>query len=123
MEDPSGSRIWGPECILKIFLKAFTEQADETIKNIQKLVDLERNYKEILREKNTSSNVVFLMEHMFSNPYITIPRAKEFLKVTYPSAKNVVMPLVDIGILKQTDIIYTVSSEVTGILYDYMKVL
>ena len=44
---------------------------------------------------------------MFSNPYITIPRAKEFLKVTYPSAKNVVMTLVDIGILKQTDIIYS----------------
>ncbi len=92
---------------IKFFLKAFTEQADETIKNIQKLVDLERNYKEILREKNASSNVILLMEHMFSNPYITIPRAKKFLKVTYPSAKNVVMTLVDIGILKQTDIIYS----------------
>ena len=92
---------------IKFFLKSFAEQADETIKNIQKLVDLERRYKEILREKNTSSNVVLLMEHMFSNPYITIPQAKEFLKVTYPSAKNVVMVLVDVGILKQTNIIYS----------------
>ena len=55
---------------------------------------------------NTSSNVVYLMEHMFSNPYITIPRAAKVLKVTYPSAKNVVMTLVDMGILKQTNISY-----------------
>ncbi len=91
---------------IKFFLKAFAEQADETIKNIQKLLDLERKYKKILKQKNTSSNVVLLMEHMFANPYITIPKAKEFLEVTYPSAKNAVMVLVDVGILQQTDLIY-----------------
>ena len=91
----------------KFFLRAFAEQADETIKNIQKLVNLEKKYKEILRQKNTSSNVVMLMEHMFSNPYITIPQVQKFLKVTYPSAKNVVMVLINVGILQQTDIIYT----------------
>ena len=92
---------------LKFFLKAFAEQADETIKNIQKLVDLEKKYKKILRQKNTSGNVVMLMEHMFSNPYITIPQVQKFLEVTYPSAKNVVTVLMDVGILQQTDIIYT----------------
>ncbi len=91
---------------MKFFLKAFAEQADETIKNIQKLVDLEKKYKNILRQKNTSSNVVLLMEHMFSNPYVTIPQASKFLEVTYPSAKNAVMTLVDVGIIQQTDIFY-----------------
>ena len=92
---------------IKFFLRAFAEQADEAIKNIQKLEDLKRKYKKMLREKNTSSNAVLLTEHLFANPYITIPRALKFLSVTYPSAKNVIMILVDIGILKQTDIIST----------------
>ena len=47
------------------------------------------------------------MEHLFDNPYITIPKAKEFLKVTYPSAKNTIMTLVNAGILTQTDIVST----------------
>ena len=92
---------------IKFFLKAFAEQADETIKNIQRLVGLEKRYKETLGQKNTRSNIILLIEHMFSNPYITIPQAKELLGVTYPSAKNVVMSLVDVGILKQTDRIHS----------------
>lgn len=46
------------------------------------------------------------MEHLFANPYITIPKAKQFLSITYPSAKNAVMMLVEADILKQTDIRY-----------------
>lgn len=92
---------------IKFFLKAFAEQADETIINIQKLSDLQRKYKDVIREQNTSSNVLLLMEHLFANPYITIPRAVKFLHVTYPAAKKVVMTLVDIGILTQTSITHT----------------
>ena len=91
---------------INFFLRAFEEQADETIKNIQTLTDLEKQYKETLIEQNASTKAVILMEHMFENPYTTIPRAMEFLKVTYPSAKNTVMTLVDAGILRQTDISY-----------------
>jgi len=47
------------------------------------------------------------MEHLFDNPYITIPKASDFLKVTYPAGKNAIMTLVDTGILKQTNIVYT----------------
>ena len=89
---------------VKFFLKAFAEQADETIRNIQKLMDLQGRYKKLLGQKNVTGNALLLMEHMFSNPYITIPQARKFLKVTYPSAKNAVMALVDAGILRRTDI-------------------
>lgn len=92
---------------IKFFLKAFAAQADETIKNIQKLLDLQRKYKDILRQQNTSSNVVLLMEHLFGNPYITIPTASTFLGVTYPAAKNAIMTLVNLGILTQTNVVYT----------------
>ena len=92
---------------VKFFLRAFAEQADQTIKNIQKLSDLQIKYASTLKNLNTSRNVIFLMEHLFDNPYITIPKAAEFLKVTYPSAKNAIMTLVNAGILTQTDIVST----------------
>ena len=91
---------------IKFFLTAFIEQSSEAIDNIQNLVTLMRKYKVLLRKKNTSSNVILLMEHLFANPYITIPKAKQFLSITYPSAKNAVMVLVEADILKQTDIRY-----------------
>ena len=89
---------------IKFFLQAFSSQADETIKNIQKLSDLRKKYVVILKDRNASSNAVFLMEYLFDNPYITIPKAGKFLRITYPAAKNTVMALVNAGILKQTDI-------------------
>ena len=89
---------------VKFFLNAFIKQADETIKNIQKLVDLQKRYRETLGEKNTSNKIILLMEHMFTNPYITIPQVADYLQVTYPSAKAAVMKLVKEGILKKTDI-------------------
>ena len=47
------------------------------------------------------------MERLFENPYITIPKAAKFLNVTYPTAKNSIMTLINARILKQTNIIHT----------------
>lgn len=91
---------------IKFFLRAFIEQADETTRSIQKMSILLKKYKEILLKKNVSGNAVLLMERLFSNPYVTIPKAAQFLDVTYPSAKNAVMALVEANILEQTNIRY-----------------
>ncbi len=91
---------------IKFFLMAFIEQADEAVENIQRLMMLMRRYKGTLRKRSASGNVIFLMESLFSNPYVTIPNAARFLEITYPSAKSVVMTLVDAGILQPTDILY-----------------
>ena len=91
---------------IKFFLMAFIEQAEEAVENIQRLMTLMRRHKDTLRKRSASGNVVFLMESLFSNPYVTIPKAARLLGVTYPSAKSVVMTLVDAGILQPTDILY-----------------
>ena len=91
---------------IKFFLMAFIEQADVAVENIQRLMMLTRRYKDALRKRGASGNVIFLMESLFSNPYVTIPNTARFLKITYPSAKSVVMTLVDAGILQPTDILY-----------------
>lgn len=91
---------------IKFFLMAFIEQADEAVENIQRLMTLMRRHKDTLRKRGASGKAVFLMESLFSNPYVTIPNAARFLGVTYPSAKSAVMTLVDAGILQPTDILY-----------------
>lgn len=91
---------------IKFFLMAFIEQADEAVENIQRLMTLMRRHKDTLRKRSASGKAVFLMESLFSNPYVTIPNAARFLGVTYPSAKSAVMTLVDAGILQPTDILY-----------------
>lgn len=99
---------------IKFFLRAFIEQADETIRSIQKLLVLMKEYRVLLLNKNASGNAVILMERLFSNPYVTIPKASQLLSVTYPSAKNAVMALVKAGILEQTDIRYRSKVFVAG---------
>lgn len=91
---------------IKFFLMAFIEQADEAVENIQRLMTLMRRHKDTLRKRSASGKAVFLMESLFSNPYVTIPNAARFLGVTYPTAKSAVMTLVDAGILQHTDILY-----------------
>lgn len=91
---------------IKFFLMAFIEQADEAVENIQRLMTLMRRHKDTLRKRSASGKAVFLMESLFSNPYVTIPNAARFLGVTYPTAKSAVMTLVDAGILQPTDILY-----------------
>ena len=89
------------------FLRAFAEQADETIKNIQGRADLQRRYRGIIRKKKTGCNLLHLMKRLFENAYMTMPKAADLLDGTYPTAKNAVTALVEAGILIQTDITHT----------------
>ena len=91
---------------IKFFLMAFIEQADEAMANIQRMMALMRRYKHALHKRSAGGNVVFLMESLFSNPYVAIPNAARFLGVTYPSAKSAVVTLVDEGILQPADMHY-----------------
>ncbi len=85
------------------FLRAFIDQADEAIRNIKTLVEMRTKYREMLEERNSGGNAIRLTEHLFANPYITIPRAADFLHVTYPTAKRAVVALVEAGILTETN--------------------
>ena len=91
---------------IKFFLRAFVVQSEETIGNIQKLASLQEQYRNILNSQNASGKTIRLMEHLFENPYITVPRASKLLNSTYPTANNSIKILVKAGILKQTNLIH-----------------
>ncbi|RNJ79360.1 MAG: Fic family protein, partial [Nitrosopumilus sp. B06] len=90
---------------IEFFLVAFTEQAEETIRNIQEQQKVHKKYETTLKEKKTGTKTVFLLEHLIANPYITIPNAQEILKTSYPTAKNAIMSLVEAGILTEIAVI------------------
>jgi len=79
---------------------------DATIKNIHVLIELKEKYKQKLMEVRASGSAILLLDHLFENPYTTIPRAQEYLHLTYPSAKNAVQTLVEAGILEEAKMFY-----------------
>lgn len=91
---------------IKYFLRALLVQAQEAIDNIERLLTLQKKYKEILRKKHASASASSLIELLFSNPYITIPQAAAYLKLTYPPTKNAILTLVEAGIISETNIHY-----------------
>ena len=89
---------------VKFFLRAIAVQATEAIYNIKRLEDLHAKYRRVLRDRKASGNAVELTEILFENPYVSIPLAKKYLGVSYPTAKGTVYTLVCAGILAPTDI-------------------
>lgn len=86
---------------IRFFLKGVIIQATDAIQNIRHLTDLRVNYENKLRSVKASGNATQLMSYLFANPVVTIPEAKRFLNVTYPSAKLAVERLQKISILEE----------------------
>ena len=86
---------------IRFFLKGVIIQATDAIQNIRHLTDLRVNYENKLRSVKASGSATQLMSYLFANPVVTIPEAKRFLNVTYPSAKLAVERLQKISILEE----------------------
>ena len=86
---------------IQFFLKGVIIQATDAIQNIRHLTDLRTIYENRLRSAKASGSATRLMPYLFANPVVTIPGAKRFLNVTYPSAKLAVGRLQKIGILEE----------------------
>ena len=86
---------------IQFFLKGVIIQATDAIQNIRHLIDLRASYENRLRLTKVSGSAIQLMPYLFANPVVTIPGAKRFLNVTYPSAKLAVQRLQKIGILEE----------------------
>ncbi len=93
---------WG--AWVKFFLRAVAVQTTDAIYNIKRLGDLHAKYRRILHDRKASRNAVKLADILFENPYVSIPLAKKYLGVSYPTAKGTVDTLVGAGILAPTDI-------------------
>lgn len=86
---------------IHFFLMAVITQATDAVGRIKKLMELRLQYERKLREKKASASVILLNDLLFANPLITIPKASDYLQITYPPAKKAIEYLVSIGILRE----------------------
>jgi Fic family protein len=90
---------------LKFFLQGVAVQSDIATKVSEKVMDLEKEYYlKLQKMKIGNLKTHTLMEQLFVNPFITIPKAQEVLKVSFPTAKAHIEILEKIGALKQVEV-------------------
>lgn len=90
------------EAWIRFFLTGVKTQAADAASRARRLMNLMDEYRATLREMNATTPSFELLEHLFANPFITIPRAEKLLGVTYPTAQRAVEDyLVEAGILEE----------------------
>jgi cell filamentation protein, protein adenylyltransferase len=86
---------------IQFFLRGTSDQAREAAERSRLLLDLRQQFQEKIRAKRASALAARLVDHLFKSPAMTVPLAKDLLKVSYPSANLAVQKLVEAGILHE----------------------
>lgn len=86
---------------LRFFLQGVALQSRDAVATAERLLGLHKEYRESLQRRRVTAPTLALVDEIFINPYITIPRARDRLRVSYPTAQAAVNRLVDAGILKE----------------------
>jgi Fic family protein len=84
------------------FLRGIAEQSRDAIQRARKLVELREGYRGWMQEPGIPAPILLLVDALFENPAITIPRAKALLNVkTFHTARSYIEKLCEAGILKE----------------------
>ncbi|HHT88683.1 MAG TPA: Fic family protein [Clostridiales bacterium] len=83
---------------LKFFLKGIAQVSDEAINSAKEIIKLREEYTKIVHQKN-KTNYQKLLDILFEHPILTVPKAGELLKVTYPTANTIITDFCKWGIL------------------------
>jgi Fic family protein len=86
---------------IKFFLHGVITQARDAVDNIQKLITLRKEYEKRLDARKASHSMSKIVDFLFSNPIITVSRAKNYVGITYHSAQNAILSLKEMGILQE----------------------
>ena len=86
---------------IRFFLSGVVEQSQDAEDGCTKLLKLLKNYRAKLQKANDPALGLKLVDHLFSQPLITVQRAKSLLGVTYRAAKNNLDKLVAEKILRE----------------------
>lgn len=84
---------------IKFFLRGVVAQSQDAIENSQDILNLLEVYKGRIHQKRPSGYALKLLEEVFKNPYMSIPRAAQRLNTSYHTAKAAVKKLIEAKIL------------------------
>jgi Fic family protein len=86
------------------FLKGIRRQARDAIMRSRQLLALRDSYRARLTTSRGSSKTLMLLDEIFVSPVITSAHAARTLSLTWPSAKDNILKLVDAGVLSKLDL-------------------
>lgn len=85
---------------VRYFLAGVAEQARDALIRSRRVRLLQEQYRNRLQEDGTSANVLRLLDELFINPFMTTPRARNILGLTYAGARGVLDRLRQAGIVE-----------------------
>jgi Fic family protein len=83
------------------FLESVAVQSRLAVERCHQLLDLWRNYRDQLLGGRHSAGALRLVDRLFESPALTIAQAADFLKMTYPAARQNIEKLETAGILRE----------------------
>ncbi len=93
------------EAWIVFFLRGVKEEADRTAKRIKQLQDIQRKWRERVRQETRSTNALRLVDRLFVQPIVSISDVQRALDLaSFQTAQNVVEKLVQLDILSPQDV-------------------
>ncbi|HEX3658994.1 MAG TPA: Fic family protein [Pirellulales bacterium] len=85
---------------ITFFLEGVSTEASDAVKRAKELCALREAYRLLPQTRRASAKTLELIDMLFNWPYVTVNRAAQGLKMSYPGAQKHVDNLVALGILK-----------------------
>jgi Fic family protein len=85
------------------FLKGVASQANAAVTHAHKILGLRDEYRKRLHGIKAPGTTLAALDVVFRRPFVTIPLVAQRTKTTYPTAKEIVKRLEEIGVLTRFD--------------------
>jgi Fic family protein len=88
---------------LQFFLEICRDTCVTSIAVIDRILELQADYREVAMRTFRSNNVLIVIDHLFSNPVISTPSVQSLLGVTHRAARMTIANLEQIGVLTKVE--------------------
>ena len=90
------------ESWIKFFLTGIVYVAEEAVETSHKIINLQKEVStRIYRAYRKPSKIALLYDELFNRPIVSIKDIGKIVNVTFPTAEEMCMKLVKLGILKE----------------------
>lgn len=86
---------------IEFFLRGVTVQAREALEGANHILDLHDRYRSMLGTKRVPQAALRLIDHLFSNPVVSVARLASAWNMSFPTVQKGVERLVKLGILAE----------------------
>ena len=84
---------------LTFFLNGVRQQSEDALATVQKLLDLQEQYRGVATGRKVPKSAIRLIDHLFARPIISVSELSKAWKMPFPTVQRGVNYLVDKGIL------------------------